>query len=105
MRIFRRIFILLLIVSIMNLNFPMITFGQAVDPKGQAEVTKHPPEFLTSPEVNIPVEKETKISSWTWVILGLVVVGGAAAAMALNKPDGPKPSPTTSTTGTASVGW
>jgi hypothetical protein len=106
MRIFKKIFVLLLVVSIMNLYFPQVTFGQASDTRGQAGVTKNPPEFLTSPELNIPVEKETKTAGWVWVALGIVLVGGlAAAAAGGGGGGGGTTTGTTPTTGSVAVGW
>ena len=107
MRIFRKIFVLLLVVSIMNLYFPRVTFGQASDTSGQAGVTKNPPEFLTSPELNIPVEKETKTAGWVWVALGVVLVGGVAAAAAGGGGGGGggTTTGTTPTTGSVAAAW
>ena len=106
MRTMKRIFVLILIVSIMNLYFPQVTFSQVTDTSGQEGVTKNPPEFLTSPEVNIPVEKETKVSTWTWVVLGVLLVGGIAAAAAGGGGGGGGGSSTPpASNGSVTVGW
>ena len=99
MKKFKKIFVLLIIVSIINLKIPL-------NPFGQERVTKRPPGFISSPEVNLPVEKESKMSSWTWLILGLLAVGGvAAAAGGGGGGGGGTTTSPTPTAGSVAVGW
>ena len=77
----KKILSLVVILLTLNLYFPRITFAE----EGQffaaaADVTNYPPEFLSSPEIDMPIEKEKKISGLTWVILALLLIGGVAAA-------------------------
>jgi hypothetical protein len=74
----KKTFIMLLIVSLLNLYLPRVTFSQVGDIK--EEITKHAPEMRSTPEENIPVEVVKKrVATWVWVVLGLLVVGGTLA--------------------------
>lgn len=95
MKLVKRIFVALLILSVMNLYLPKITFAEQHYVYAKAGVTKHKPEILSTPEEDIPTIKEKKTSGWTWVIL-LVLAGGVAAALAAQEEeeeeeDGPPP--------------
>jgi len=93
----------ILIFLTLNLFWPKITFSNDSRLVVKAEVTKHPPEFASTPEVDAPTEKETKMSNWTWAILGLVVVGGLAAAGGGGGGGGG--GSTTGGSGSVTVGW
>lgn len=95
-----------LILLTLNLYFPRITFAE----EGRifaaaADVTKYPPEFLSSPEIDMPIEKERKISGWTWVVLGLLVIGGVAVAAAGGGGGGGGGGSAAPRTGNVSYGW
>ena len=80
MKRLKKILSVVLILLTLSLYFPRITFAE----EGRifaaaADVTKYPPEFLSSPEIDLPTEKEKKISGWTWVIIALLVLGGVGA--------------------------
>ena len=81
MKFLEKNLILLLILSLLNLYLPRLSFSQVgfIDP----EITKHSPEMRSSPEENIPVEEVSKKrTDWVWWVLGALVVGGAIAAAA-----------------------
>jgi hypothetical protein len=66
---------------------------------------KAQPEILATPEEDIPVEKIEKGGvSWLWIILGVVAVGGIAAAAGGNRSVSPTP-PNPSQTGDIGVKW
>jgi hypothetical protein len=73
MQLAKRIVITFLILSIVNLCLPPITFAEQ-------DFTKHPLEVRTTPEEELPTEVEKKGSSWTWIILLAVIAGAAAVA-------------------------
>lgn len=88
MKLVERIFVALLILSVMNLYLPKITFAEQHYVYAKASVTKHKPEILTTPEEDIPTIKVKKTSGWTWVILLALIGGVAAAAGAAGGDDG-----------------
>lgn len=68
----KRIFTALLILLIVNLNLPNITFSNQ-------GLSKHPLEIRTTPEEDIPMIKVKKIRLWPCCLgLGLAAVVGAA---------------------------
>lgn len=70
-----------LILLVLNLYLPNITFAEQHHLYAKAGITKHKPETLSTPEEPIPVEVVKKKSyTWLWVVLGVLAVGGAAAA-------------------------
>jgi len=77
----KKLFILVLILSILNLYLPNIAFAEQHQLFAKADITKHKPEILSTPEEDIPTIKAKKTSGWTWVIL-LALIGGVAAAAA-----------------------
>lgn len=92
-----------LILLTLNLYlFPAVTFAE--EERLFAEVTKHPPEFLSTPEEPIPTVKGKKTSGWTWIILA-VLVGGVAAAAAGGGGGGGGDGDGGSSTGSVTVGW
>jgi hypothetical protein len=101
----KKAFIMLLIVSLLNVYLPRVTFSQVGDIK--EEITKHAPEMRSTPEENIPVEVVKKRGPiWPWVVLGLLVVGGT---LALVMAGGGGNSSTSSSSGgnggSVAVGW
>jgi len=108
MEALKRVFVLLLVVTVLNLSFSSISFGQVgqvVSAPGQTGVTQHAPVFVSSPEEAIPVEKKKKISGWTWVILGVLVAGGVVAALVGGGGGGSNPTPPPAAKGNASFSW
>ena len=83
----KKLFTVVLILSILNLYFPNTTFAEQHHLFAKAEITKHKPEILSTPEEDIPTIKAKKTSGWTWVIL-LALIGGVAAAAAAGGGDG-----------------
>jgi hypothetical protein len=79
MKLLKRIFTALLILLIMNLYLPKLTFAEQYYLYSKADITKHKPEILSKPEKDIPAIKK-KGSSWGWYILLLLVAWGAAEA-------------------------
>ena len=88
MKLVERIFVALLILSVMNLYLPKITFAEQHYVYAKADITKHKPEILSAPEEDIPTIKEKKTSGWTWVILAALIGGAAAAASSGGGDDG-----------------
>ena len=81
MKSLKKLFAVVLILLILNLYFPSITFAGQHHVFAKAGVTEHKPEILSTPEEDIPTIKAKKTSGWTWVIL-LALIGGVAAAAA-----------------------
>jgi uncharacterized membrane protein YgcG len=80
MKMLKITFTSLLILSVLNLFLPEIAFAEQGHLFAKAEVTKHRPEILSTPEQDIPVEKVKKTSfKWIWVLLGVGAVGAVAA--------------------------
>lgn len=81
MKHIKNIFIIILAVSILNLCLPKMTLAQQQVAK--AETPKHQPQSWGTPEEDIPTIKEKKKrSGWIWlIVLGLLGIGGGAAAL------------------------
>jgi len=103
MKLLKKIFTLLLILLILNLYFPNLTFAEHKYLYAKAGITKHKPEILSTPEENIPTIKVKKTSGWTWLIL-VALLGGVAAA-AGGGGGGSGGGGGTTTTGDVTVGW
>ncbi|MFH2063583.1 MAG: hypothetical protein ABIK15_00115 [Pseudomonadota bacterium] len=58
-----------------------ILYAEPAASRKDSKITANPPEMMTSTEETLPIEtvKETGISKWVWIGLGVLVVGGAAA--------------------------
>jgi len=80
MKSLKKLLMLVLVLSILNLYLPNIAFAENPQLFAKAEITKHKPDILSTPEEDIPTIKKKKTSSWTWLIL-LVLAGGLAAAV------------------------
>ncbi|HSR12809.1 MAG TPA: hypothetical protein VLS90_15305, partial [Thermodesulfobacteriota bacterium] len=77
----RKILILLLVVSVVNLYVPRVAFAQVGDI--EEDITKNPPEMRSTPEENIPVETVRKgIPTWVWVGVGVLAAGAVAGIAA-----------------------
>ena len=72
MKLVKRIFTALLILSTFNLYLPNAIFAE----QGP---TKHPLEIRSTPAKDIPKIKVKKTSGWTWVIV-VGLLGGLLAA-------------------------
>jgi len=99
---------MLLILSLLNLYLPRVTFSQVGDI--EEEITKHAPEMRSTPEENIPVEVVKKRGAiWVWVVLGLLVVGGTLALVTTRGGGGGGGNTTSNSSGGNSggvaVGW
>lgn len=79
MKSLKKLFTVVLILSILSLYFPNITLAEQHHLYAKAGITDHKPEILSTPEEDIPTIKKKETSSWTWVIL-LALIGGVAAA-------------------------
>jgi len=108
--VIKKILVIWLIASLLNLYLPRVTFSQVGDIED--EITKHPPEMRSTPEEDIPVEKVKKrspIPTWLWVGLGLLVVGATVAVVASERGGGGGGSSgsgrPTSAGGSVAVGW
>ncbi len=108
----KKILVMLLIGSLLNLYLPRVTFSQVGDI--EEEITKHPPEMRSTPEEDFPVEtgeKKSSIPTWVWVGLGVLVAGAAVAVAAGGGGGGGGGSSSSSTTsaggnkGSVAVGW
>jgi hypothetical protein len=96
MQLAKRILAAFLILLIVNLSLPPITFAEQ-------DLTTHPLEVRTTPEEEISTIKEKKTSGWTWVIL-LGLVGGAAA-VAASSSGGDSSSSSSGDTGEVNYTW
>ncbi len=74
----KKIFIILLAISILTLYLPKIALAQQL--LASADVPKHEPQTWGTPEEDIPTKKVKKVSRWTWVILA-ALAGGLAYAL------------------------
>ena len=77
MEYIKKIFIILLAISILTLYLPKIALAQQL--LASADVPKHEPQSWGTPEEDIPTKKVKKISRWTYLIL-IGLIGGIAAA-------------------------
>jgi hypothetical protein len=73
----KKIFIILLAISILNLYLPKIALAQQL--LASADVPKHEPQTWGTPEEDIPTKKVKKVSRWTYLII-VGLIGGIAAA-------------------------
>jgi predicted phage tail protein len=86
MSLFKRTIGAVLILSVLGLYFPNISFARQGQYFARADskegITKHAPEILAPPEEKIPVEvvEKKKRKTWYWVLGGVVLVGAIAAA-------------------------
>ena len=104
MKSLKKLFILVLILSILNLYLPNIAFAEQQQLFAKADITKHKPEILSTPEEDIPTIKVKKTSSWTWVIL-LALIGGVAAVAGGGGDSGGGASPPPPDEGDVTVTW
>ena len=81
MKSLKKLLSVVLVLLVLNLYLPNITFAEQQYVYAKAGITKHKPEILSTPEEPIPTLKAKKTSGWTWVIL-LALVGGLAAVAA-----------------------
>lgn len=72
MRILSKGLVAILITCVTVLSGPMPVAGQE-------QITRISPKIRLSPQEELPVRTETKVSGWTWVVLALLAAGGAAA--------------------------
>ncbi len=84
MYLLKRPFIAVLIVLTFNLYLPSIAMTQ--EQYAKADVPAHPPKSWSTPEIKIKEEKPKKKGNWIsrnkwYVMLGLVVLAGGAAAI------------------------
>jgi H+/Cl- antiporter ClcA len=108
MNFFKRMLIVVLILSVISLYFPKIVlagqgllFAEAATTTG---ITEHTPEILAPPEEDIPVEKVAKEEkkTWLWALLGVAAIGALAAGGGGGGGGGGAPPPGT---GDVTVGW
>ena len=85
MKFLKKMFILLLSLSVLFLQFPNAAFAKFYAmPNASTKITKKAPQVLATPDEDIPVVEKAappkkEGSKLLWYLLGLVVVGGAAA--------------------------
>lgn len=77
----KKLFTVVLILSVVSLYLPNITLAEQHHVFAKARVTEHKPEILSTPEEPIPTIKAKKTSGWTWLI-AIGLIGGVAAAAA-----------------------
>lgn len=73
-----------------------------------SSVSDKTPVVHKSPEEDLPIRTETKVSGWTWVVLALLAAGGAAAALGGKGGDSTSsqtPAGTSATTGNTTFNW
>lgn len=74
MNYLNKLLIGLLILTTIHLYLPNITFAEA-------DIIKHPPESISTPEKDIPGDT-TGVSGkkgWKWIVIALVTVAGGVA--------------------------
>ena len=104
MKMIKNIFIMLLILSLLNLYLPRVIFSQVGGI--EEEITKHAPEMRSTPEENIPVGVAKKRGAiWVWVVLGLLVVGGTLALKTTGGGGNSTSNGSGGDSGNISVGW
>lgn len=79
MKSLKKVFTIALVLLILNLYLPNISFAEQHHLYAKAGITKHKPEILSTPEEEIPTIKAKKTSGWSWLIL-IALIGGVAAA-------------------------
>ena len=109
MKNLKKVLVLFLIPSILVLYFPRVGLAEEASHYAQADIKKHTPEVLSMPEEEMPTEEKVKPApKWPWVVLGLILVGGAVAAFAGGGGGGGGSSgggSTSGSSGSVSVGW
>lgn len=92
MRFIEKVVGAIIILLLLGLHSPQTGFSwqKAVYAKADTSktITKHAPEFLAPPEVEIPIAKKQsgeqlekkKINKWVWVGLGVLAAGVLAAS-------------------------
>jgi len=106
MKNLKKVLVLFLIPAILGLYFPRITLAEEASYYAQTDIKKHTPEVLSMPEEEMPTEKVAKPApKWPWVVLGLILVGGAVAAFAGGGGGGGGSGSTSGSSGSVSVGW
>jgi hypothetical protein len=92
MRFIEKVVGIIIILLLLGLHFPEISFSwqRAVYAKADTSktITKHAPEFLAPPEIEIPLAMKQpakqlgkkKINKWVWVGLGVLAAGVLAGA-------------------------
>jgi predicted phage tail protein len=84
MNLFKKMLIGVLILSILSLYFPKIGLagdGRLYAKAATTDIKERPPEIISPPEKDIPVEEVVtgKKNRWLWVVLGAVAVGSLLA--------------------------
>lgn len=104
--------VLTILLSLMVLNLVYFDAVYAGSSGSKEKVTKTPPSGISSPEVQMPVEKKREQQSWIskykWWVLGglaLVAVGAAAAGGGGGGGDDSGGTPDGDDTGNVTVTW
>jgi hypothetical protein len=122
MSLFKKTVGLMVIISILSLHFPEIIFAMqknsSVASDNALGITKHDPEFLAPPEVEIPVEttieekkvEKRKTNKWVWIGLGVLATGVIVAALGGGGGgggggDGEESGPPPPSSGTVTIRW
>ncbi|MDY7033056.1 MAG: hypothetical protein SVY10_14265 [Thermodesulfobacteriota bacterium] len=85
MNTLKKMNVVLLSLSIICLYFPRTTLAEQNQLYTQKsitkEITRHPPEILSTSEEDIPIVEVPKkrMNKWVWIGLGVLLAGGAAA--------------------------
>ncbi|RJP75879.1 MAG: hypothetical protein C4522_20080 [Desulfobacteraceae bacterium] len=81
MRFAQNSIVVMLVICLVNFSMQPILHAEPAESPKDSKITANPPEMMTSAEETLPIEtvKETGISKWVWIGLGVLVVGGAAA--------------------------
>jgi hypothetical protein len=102
MKNLKKIIVGALVLAVLNLNVATVVLAADPVPAMKDTITKHSPEMLASPEMNIPAGKEgKKKNTWLWWVLGAVAVGAVAAGGGGGGGGGGGDG----STGSISVGW
>lgn len=112
MSILRKTTLVILILSIANLNLPNWVFAQQKTLPGNDRITMNQPGILTTPERDIPLVKpKKKFNKWVWIGLGALAAGAIAAAASGGSDDGGDggggaiPAGTDENTGNITIQW
>jgi len=86
MNLIKKAFISILMVSLINVYFPVKIFAQEAVGNIENEITEYEPESSTAEEKILPGKGNSRL--WIWLLIALAAIGGVAAAVTVDDSDG-----------------